>query len=158
VEEDWEIGLEGDGGWHQLPYDDEDEEEDWDIGALARPGKCALRGAHPRVVVDPAHARVRLALHYRARSATSVGATVKLKGTKGSLRLLAGGHHPARQGTLRLKRHLRPGALRKARSARVVLVRFDAPKTSSFCQVSMRLQAKHAAGGLAIWSAAAPQH
>jgi hypothetical protein len=148
TEEEEEFEVDGGGEWVQLEEEpDEEGEGDGEAGiASALPPECLLRGARSRVIVDPAHAMLRLALHYQAASSIRIGAVFRLQGAKGSLRLGATTRRSTRSGTLHLNRHLGPRALDKARAARVVLVRIDVLATPPYCHLTMRVATQHTAG------------
>jgi hypothetical protein len=135
TEEELEFEADGSGGWAEIEAEGEEEGELVEI----LPPECLLRAAHPRAILDSTHRKLRLALSFKAWNTISVKATFRLKGPRGALRFGAKTRRPSRAGTLRLRRGLGAGAFRRARAARVVLVRLDVPETPRYCHLTMRL-------------------
>lgn len=132
-----ELGFEVDGEGEWLEVEGNGEEESAPASIL--PPECLLRAARPRAILDPAHERLHLVLAFKAWNPTELKASFKLKGPHGALRLEERTRHPSRAGTLHLSRSLGGPALRKARAARLVVVRLDVPATPSYCHLTLRL-------------------
>jgi hypothetical protein len=143
TEEELEFEVDGEGEWVELESEPGAEE----VEGTILPPECLVRSVHPRATVDPSREVLRLALTYSSRSSTRIEASFRLRGARGTLQLAGTTWRPTRSGTLRLNRHLEPGALDKAQAAHEVLVRLDVPETPFYCHVTMRLVSRHAADG-----------
>jgi hypothetical protein len=144
-----EFEGEGDGGWVEL----EPEETEAEGASSVTSAECPLRSARPAAIVDAAHEKLRIALRYTANRSTRVDARFQLVGGRGSLLVRSSTRRPALHGTLRYGQRLSPGALAKARAARTVIVRLEAPSAPARCDLTMRLAARHSSGARATWAA-----
>lgn len=147
-EADWEYeGCEAGDEEEEISCEEEDLEE-------ATPPECLLSSAVATVSASPARDTVRLSLRYTAHSSAAVKVDLRLRGSKGALKLNGEQERFKRTGVFRQTERLSDAQMRKVIATRDVTVDLQVVNTPRYCQsyFDRHLTVKRASGASLTWS------